>query len=224
MPLDLIPKLFNEEISIPSEDKKVEDPIILGEQSRVGWKFANYFNTDFVWPESYYDYLPYGVKGVEMNVNGKKYIIYYHDIVYNPSDKIKVPKHEITHAYQEGTDVLSSMYSLYILSDGEREIHVYTPTGRILIEGGAERLLEKINEEKTGAYPDWTDVATKIDYKVSIESLYSTAENKGKKAVWKKMYSSGAIQEIDDYVLNLVKKIYPEFKPVFTHRINVLFD
>jgi len=224
MPLDLIPKLFNEEISIPSEDKKVEDPIILGEQSRVGWKFANYFNTDFVWPETYYDYLSSGVKGVEMNIGDKKYIIYYHDIVYNPSDKIKVPKHEIAHVYQKGADVLPSMYSLYIFSDGKHGIRVYVPTGRILIEGGAERLLEKINEEKTGAYPDWTNIATKIDYKVSIESLYSTAENKGNEAVWNKMYSSGAVQIIDNYVLNLVKKIDPEFKPVFTHKINVLFD
>jgi len=181
-----------------------EFPNILQQQYTVGTKISDYLDAPLTWPRRvYFDKLPKGVLG-EADYT-EKHIKYSNIIKTDPTLQKTVPAHEITHLQEEGLDEFLRMYSIYLIGDDTGIYLAAIPTGRIMVEGGTEVLLTKIDEPRN-AYEKEFQLMKKIDKKTPVKNLFSIAKNYGSDKVWRKLYKSEGRELIDIYLLEGFKE------------------
>lgn len=186
---------------LPCDYDGVKDyPYIIKRQFVVGSKISKYLRKPFVWPDKvFFGDLPENAWG-EAIMNGKKSIKYSYSLKHDYRLQKITPGHEMAHLIIGKLDNLYRMYSNYVILDDGKVNFITIPTGKILAEGGIEVLLTKVKEPR-GGYESWFKLMRKIDNLAPVEDLHYEAQIYGSDDVWHKLYDSGVMKLIDNYIL-----------------------
>jgi hypothetical protein len=157
-------------------------PELIGKQADVTERSAReYFRSEPVYPviTGFDPSLPDYVRGVEMEDDAGNVFIFYNPGIVRDPDMRSVAAHEGIHPNQKGKGELQGIYAVF---SHEGEEYAF-PIGEALIEGGAEVILEKIGESRTGTYQTYYEVAKEIEKIYPLRDIYELAENSGPQAV-----------------------------------------
>lgn len=177
-------------------------PQLLERQYDITEKSANrYFGRKPIYPTitGFNPNLPPQVKGVEMEDEYGNIIVAYNPNIVKDKELMKtVPAHEGIHLNQRGKKELLSVFAIY----KDRFNEYIFPVGLALLEGGAELILEKIGEQKTGSYKSLYEMAKEIDKIYPLRDLYDLAEEQGPYAVINVLNQPDIKRIIGKYICN----------------------